>query len=110
MSRLEIGHQDDGDDNLVGGESQDKGNQDDAIQPHEPPEGVKEAGQIQKDALASHVDVGQYPDNQTGRRRDGDGSAQHKQSSVKDRADYDLANLGPSVRGKLQREGGWHSL
>ena len=44
-SRLEVGHEHDGQHDLVGGKAQEEGGQNDAVQAHEAAQGIQEAGE-----------------------------------------------------------------
>ena len=97
MSRRHIGHQYNGDHNLIRGKTEDKSEEDDAVQPHQMGEGVEEMGAVHQEAHSPDLDVGGEPDDKPCRGRDDDGAPQHKKCAIKNRADNYLANLWAAV-------------
>lgn len=62
MSRRHIGHQYNGDHNLIRGKTEDKSEEDDTVQPHQMGEGVEEMGAVHQEAHSPDLDVGGEPD------------------------------------------------
>ena len=87
MSRRHIGHQYNGDHNLIRGKTEDKSEEDDTVQPHQMGEGVEEMGAVHQEAHSPDLDVGGEPDDKPCRGRDDDGAPQHKKCAIKNRAD-----------------------
>ena len=107
---MKVGHEHDGNHDLIGGKPQKKGHEDNPVQPHKPSQRIKESGQMKEQALPAHGSVGQDPDDQTGRRRDSRRPAKDEKGAVQNGADQDLADLGAAVGGKFQGEGGGDSF
>ena len=109
-ARGQVGHEHDGDDDLIRREAQDEGHEDHPVQAQQPGEGVQKPGAPVQDAHAPHLHVGAQPDEQARRGRHRHGPAQHEQGPVQHRPGDDLADLRLAVGRQLQREGGGHPL
>ena len=105
-----VGHDDDGDDDLIGRKAEDEGHQNGAVQAQQAAKGIEKLGAMGQEAHIPHRHVGHHPDNQSRRRGHRRGPAQHEQRAVEDGADDDLSHLGRPVGRQLQREGGGHPL
>ena len=79
----------------------DKRHENDAVQPNEMGEGVKKVRAVGEQTYIPGIDVGKQPNDKSGRRRNGDGTAQHKKSSVKDRTNQYPANLWAAIGRQL---------
>lgn len=106
----QIGHEDDGNDDLVGGKAQQKGHQYGAIHPQQPSKGVQKAGTPVQNAGAPYGDIGAQPDHQPGRGSHCHRTPQYKQGPVQHRADQDLSHPGAAVGRQLQGIGRRHPL
>ena len=106
----QVGHEHNGDDDLVGGKAQDKGGQNHAVHAQRLAQRVQEAGAVGQQAGAAHLHVGQHPDEQPRRGGDHHRPAQHEHRPVQHRADDHLPHPGAAVGGQLQGEGGGHAL
>ena len=102
----QVGHQGNGQDDLVGGKPQHKGQQQHPIQAQEGAHGVQGSGQAGKQGPVPGPAIGQYPQDHPRRSRHGGGSAQDKEGPVQGRADQHLAHLRNTVAGQLQSKGG----
>ncbi len=65
-SRGKISHQDNGQYNFIGGDAEDKGNQDNAVQTYKAGEGLKKTGAVGEQAGVCNRNVGGKPDNDAG--------------------------------------------
>ena len=101
-----VGHDYDGDDDLVRGKAEDKREQDDAVQPHQTGEGIQKRGAVRQYAHAAGGDICHQPDDKPRGRGHRGGSAEDKERSVEHRPDEHLSYLRLPVRRQLQREGG----
>ena len=100
-----ISHDDDGDYNFIGGQAEDKGQQDDAVQPQQFCKGVQESGTMGQQSGVPQLNVRHNPDDEPGRSGYRRGSAQNKKGAVKDGTHDHLPHLRRPVGRKLQREG-----
>ncbi len=98
----EIGHEDDGHDDLVGRKAQEKGHEDHAVQPHESGKWIQKGSAPGEQACVQDVQVGHAPDEKSRRHCYGCCAAQHKQGAVEDRADQDRSDLRLPVGRQLQ--------
>lgn len=73
-----VGHQGDGQDDLIGGETQNKRHQNHSVQAEQGGEGIEKAGAVGQKADSVGLNVGQQPDQHSGGSGHGDGPAQHK--------------------------------
>lgn len=119
---LQIGHEYNGKDDLVGGKSQDKRRQNDAVQPHKAAQRIQKAGENFQQAGGSRTcgaepsgsrpgkrDVCQDPDDEPGGGGHCGGPAQDKQGPVQHGTHQDFADLRAAVGRQLQGEGGGDS-
>lgn len=104
-----VGHENDRDDDFVGGEAEHKRHQNDAVQPQQPAERVERARKVRQQRAAAHGDVCQRIDQQAGRRRDAGRPRQHKQRAVERGAHQHPADLRDAIGRQLQREGRWNA-
>lgn len=68
-------HQDNGQYDFVGGNTEDKGNQNHAVQSHKPRKGIEKAGTVREQAGTRNGNIGGKPDNDAGR-----GGSHHRAS------------------------------
>ena len=109
LSSLEVGHQNNRNDNFIGRKSQDKAGQDNSIHTEQTSGRIQEAGQIGQKADTAPFKISQQPYDQPCRSRYQESTPQNEQGAVQYRADNDFTELGFSVWGQLQRKGGRHS-
>lgn len=102
----EIAHEDDGNHDLVGRKSQDKGHDDDAVHADEPAERIQKLCAVGQYALAADGIVGQDPDDQPRRSCHRHRPGQHEEGAVKDGTDHHFPDLRFPIGRKLQRERG----
>ena len=100
-----IGHENDRHDNLVGRKPQNKGHEDDSVHTEEPGGGVQKVGAEAQQGRASSGNIGQQPDDQSGRGGDCDGAAKNEKGPVKNGADDDLTDLWAAIGRQFQSKG-----
>ena len=107
-SRGQIGHQQDRDHDFIGGERQDKGQQDHPVQPQQLAQRIQEIRAELQQGLIAGMQVGQQPEQDTGRCGYCCRPSQDKEGAVKQGPDQNPADLRAAVRRKLQRKGRGH--
>ena len=106
----EVGHDDDGNHDLVGREPQNKGHKDHSVQPQKPGKGVQEPGTVGEHTDAPHLHIGAQPNDKARRSGHCYSPPQYKEGPVQHRPGDDLPHPGPAVGRQLQGEGGGHAF
>ena len=100
-----IEHQQDGQHRLVGGQAQEKGQQNGPVQAEEAARGIQQSGKAQQQALPAGAEGGQAPEQRPCRSRHRRGPAQDEEAPIQEGAEQHLSHLGLAVRRQLQHEG-----
>ena len=102
----QVSHDDDGKDNLVGRESEDEGQEDDAVKSHESRERVQKIRTEGKKAFSSRRYICQEPEQHACRSGNSGSPTEDKQRALQDGAEDDLSKLRAAVRRQFQHKGG----
>lgn len=105
-----IAHDENGHNDFICREAQNKRHQDISVQPHQPCKRVEKRRTMGENARIADGNIGQHPDHQACGRGNDYGAAQHKQRAVKNGAHDHLTDLRTAVRRKLQVKGRRHPL
>lgn len=104
----QVGHENEGKNNLIGRKPEKEGCQDNAIHPQGPAQRIEKAGEVGKEAHTTEFYIGHKPNDKACGRCDGRGPAQDKHSPIQYGAKKHTPHLRAPVWGKLQGEGGGH--
>lgn len=96
-----IGHDDDGDDDLIGREAEDKRHENGAVQADGMAERIEKLGAVGQKAGVSHRDIGHQPDKEPCRSCHHRRPPEDKEGAVENGADKHLADLRGCGRGEV---------
>ena len=105
--RAHISHHHDGNYRFVGGESQNKGQEDDPVHTEDPSHGIQNPRQVGKDGDIAQTDIGQKPNDDPGRGGYRHRSTEDEDRAIQNGADDHRSYGGTSVGRQFQSEGGW---
>lgn len=104
--RAHVPHHHNGNYRFVGGESQNKGQENHSVHTEDPSHGIQYSRQAGKDGSTAQLDVRQKPNNDPGRGSHSHCPPQHENRAIQYGADDHRSHVRPSVRRQFQGEGG----
>ena len=99
-----ITHNNNGNDDFVRGEAENKRHQNHAVQPDQAGKRIQKFGAVRQQTDIPHGNVRQNPDQQTRRSSHRHGTAKHEKGTVKNGADNHFADLRAAIGGEFQRK------